>query len=74
VAYIVVKAVLAIGLWGTAVIGWLGTRIGWPMRLLAMLAAFTLVAALPMTDEVGFALAAAFAALLWRQNRAVVAA
>ena len=74
VAYIVAKAVLAIGLWGTAVIGWLGTRLGWPMRLLAMLAAFTLVAALPMTDEVGFALAAAFAALLWRQNRVAVVA
>ena len=53
---IVVKAVLAIGLWGVAVIGWLGVRLGWPMRALAMVAAFTLIAALPLTDEVGFAL------------------
>ena len=69
VAYIVLKAVLAIGLWGTAVIGWLGVRLGWPMRLLAMGAAFTLVAALPLTDEAGFALAALWAVLVWRRNR-----
>ncbi|MBU4528841.1 MAG: TRAP transporter permease [Hoeflea sp.] len=70
VIYIVAKVVLAIGLWGAAVIGFLGGRLGWPMRGLAMVAAFTLVAALPVTDEIGFALAALFAFLAWRQMRA----
>ncbi|MBC7136949.1 MAG: TRAP transporter permease [Oceanibaculum nanhaiense] len=66
VAYIVAKTVLAIGLWGTAVIGWLGRPLGWPLRVLAALAAITLIAALPMTDEAGFVLAAIFAGLIWR--------
>jgi len=70
VIYIVAKVVLAIGLWGAAVIGYLGGRLGWPLRGLAMIAAFTLVAALPVTDEIGFALAALFAFLAWRQMRA----
>ena len=66
VAYIVVKTVIAIGLWGTAVIGWLGRPLSWPMRALAALAAITLIAALPMTDEAGFLLAAVFAFGIWR--------
>ena len=70
VIYIVAKVVLAIGLWGAAVIGFLGSRLGWPLRVLAMAAAFTLVAALPVTDEIGFALAALFAFLAWRRMRA----
>ncbi|OYX45345.1 MAG: C4-dicarboxylate ABC transporter [Rhodobacterales bacterium 32-67-9] len=70
VAYIVAKTVIAIGLWGTAVIGWLGRPLSWPMRGLAALAAITLIAALPMTDEAGFLLAAVFAFGIWR-GRAV---
>jgi TRAP transporter 4TM/12TM fusion protein len=70
VAYIVIKATLAIGLWGAAVIGFVGTRLNWLERALAMAAAFTLVAALPITDEVGFALAVLFAFLAWRKTRA----
>ncbi|MGB5558713.1 MAG: TRAP transporter permease [Paracoccaceae bacterium] len=66
VAYIVLKTLLAIGLWGAAVIGWVGRRLKWLERLLAMLAAFTLVASVPLTDEIGFVLFAAFAALLWQ--------
>ncbi|WP_412049361.1 TRAP transporter permease [Hoeflea sp. Naph1] len=69
VIYIVAKTVLAIGLWGAAVIGFLGGPLGWPLRVLAALAAFTLVAALPLTDEIGFALAAAFAVLAYLQMR-----
>jgi len=38
-------------------------------QALGMVAAFTLVAALPLTDEIGFALTAAFAFLAWRQMR-----
>jgi TRAP transporter 4TM/12TM fusion protein len=74
VAYIVAKATLAIGLWGAAVIGYLGGRLGIVRRLLAVAAAFTLVAALPMTDEIGFALAAVFAGLVWLDHRRRAAA
>ena len=69
VIYVVAKTALAIGLWGAAVIGYLGSRLGWPMRGLAMVAAFTLIASLPLTDEIGFAIAAVFAFLAWRQMR-----
>ena len=69
VIYIVAKTTLAIGLWGAAVIGFLGSRLGWPLRALGMIAAFTLVASVPLTDEIGFALAALFAFLAYRQMR-----
>ncbi|WP_299911281.1 TRAP transporter permease [uncultured Paracoccus sp.] len=70
VGYIVLKCVLSIGLWGTAVIGWLGKPLPIWMRLLAAAGAFTLIAAVPMTDEIGFALAALFAGLIWlRRDR-----
>ena len=65
VAYIVLKAVIAIGLWGVAVIGWLGRPLAAWERALAMAAAFTLVAALPVTDEIGFGLVAVFAVTQW---------
>ncbi len=70
VAYIVVKTVIAIGLWGAAVIGWLGYPLNWPLRILAATAAVTLIAALPLTDEAGFAMAAIFAGLVWRTRTA----
>lgn len=73
VAYVVFKATLAIGLWGAAVIGYCGGKLGWPLRALAMAAAFTLVASLPLTDEIGFALSAAFVFLAWRDARAASA-
>jgi TRAP transporter 4TM/12TM fusion protein len=60
--YVVLKAVLSIGLWGAATIGYLRGPLGWPERLLATLAAFSLVVALPVTDEVGFVLTALFLA------------
>jgi len=66
VAYVVFKAVLAIGMWGAAVIGWVGQPLPFWLRLLAAAAAATLVAAFPATDEIGFALAAVFAFLVWR--------
>ncbi|MCZ8014192.1 MAG: TRAP transporter permease [Limnobacter sp.] len=71
VIYIVVKTVLAISLWGAAVIGYLGTKLPVWLRVLAMTSAFTLIAALPVTDEIGFALAVVFGYLAWRNERAV---
>ena len=73
VVYIVFKTVLAIGLWGVAVIGWLGRPLALWERLLAMAAAFTLIAALPLTDEVGFALSALFVGQLWLRRRQAAA-
>ena len=61
---------LAIGLWGSAVIGWLGRPLPVWLRLLAAAAAASLVAALPLTDEIGLALTAAFAVLAWRMQPA----
>ncbi len=58
VAYIVFKACLAIGLWGAAAIGYLVAPLKWWERAVATVAAFTLIAAMPITDEIGFALAA----------------
>ena len=72
VAYIVFKAVLSIALWGAAAIGFLFGPLNWPERIFAATAAFFLVAALPLTDEIGFALAAAFLGWhTWRSRRAV---
>ncbi|MDI6836982.1 MAG: TRAP transporter fused permease subunit, partial [Rhizobiaceae bacterium] len=73
VAYVVAKTGLAIGLWGAAVIGFVVVRLSAMERLLAAAAAFTLLAALPMTDEVGFALSALFAVWIWRRGRQVAA-
>ncbi len=69
-AYIVFKAMLAIGLWGAASIGHLRTRMNWPERILATTAAGFLIVALPVTDEIGFGLGAAFLAWhVWRSRR-----
>ena len=70
VAYIVFKAVLSIALWGAAAIGHMFAPLNWGERLFAAAAAFFLVAALPLTDEIGFALAAAFLGWhAWRSRR-----
>ncbi|EAU47937.1 TRAP transporter permease [Salipiger bermudensis] len=73
VAYIVLKALIALALWGACVIGWLGRPLAMWERVIAVAAAFTLVAALPITDEIGFALTAVFAVLMWRGRTTVSA-
>lgn len=60
VAYIVLKALLAIFLWGAAAIGYLWQALRFWERVWAALAAGLLVAAVPLTDELGFAASAAF--------------
>ena len=72
IVYIVVKALFAIGLWGAASIGhWRAPLTGYE-RLLALVAGATLIAALPLTDEIGFALGALVVGWhLWR-NRPTV--
>ncbi|MEQ8699531.1 MAG: TRAP transporter permease [Bauldia litoralis] len=71
VAYVVLKVCLAIALWGAAAIGYLRRPLALWERLLAAVAAATLVLALPITDEIGFALSVAFVGQhLWRAKRA----
>ncbi|MEO5699293.1 MAG: TRAP transporter permease [Casimicrobiaceae bacterium] len=60
VLYVIGKAVLAIALWGAAAIGYLRGVLNWAERILAFAAAAMLVAALPVTDELGFAGSALF--------------
>jgi TRAP transporter 4TM/12TM fusion protein len=71
-AYVVFKALLAIGLWGAASIGFLATKLPWWERLIAAAGAFLLVAAIPVTDDLGFLLCAVFVVLhtmRWRRAR-----
>jgi TRAP transporter 4TM/12TM fusion protein len=67
VGYVIVKTVLAIGLWGGAAIGFLRAPINWIERIVAFAAAALLVAAPSWTDQVGFAASGAFIAWhFWR--------
>jgi TRAP transporter 4TM/12TM fusion protein len=69
VAYIVCKCLLSIGLLGIATIGHLAQPVSWIERLIACAAAFSLVAALPISDEIGFGLAILFFVLHARRVR-----
>jgi len=60
--YVVFKAVVAILLWGGTAIGYWLAPLNWIERLWAFVAAAFLVAALPLTDEIGLGLGAALAA------------
>ena len=69
--WIVFKALVAIGMWGAGAIGFLLSPLNWWERVLAVVAASFLVAALPVTDEIGLALVVAFVAWhVWRTRRA----
>ncbi len=70
VAYVTAKALLAVGLWGAAAIGYLWAPLHWAERMVAAAGAFLLVVTLPITDEIGLALAAAFLLWQWRRSRA----
>ena len=74
VAYVVAKACLAIGLWGAAVVGFLVAPMALWERAAAAGAAVSLAAALPLTDELGFALAGAVVAAHWWRARRRAAA
>jgi TRAP-type uncharacterized transport system fused permease subunit len=69
VAYVFVKAVLAIGLWGAAATGWWVGPASWAERIGATLAAVLLIFALPWTDPAGFALAAAVGGWHWWRHQ-----
>jgi TRAP transporter 4TM/12TM fusion protein len=70
-AYMVTKALLAIALWGAASIGYLWTPLSLVARVAAAGSAAMLVAALPITDELGFGACALFIGWqVWRRLRA----
>ena len=69
-SYVVFKAIVAIGLWGGAAVGYLRGPLNWLERIFAFAAASLLVAAVPWTDEVGFVASAAFVAWHWYRTRA----
>ena len=66
--YVVVKAIVAIALWGGAAIGYWLAPLRWFERVWAFVAAGFLVAALPATDEIGIAMTAAL--VVWHALRA----
>ncbi|MEO7115689.1 MAG: TRAP transporter permease [Caldimonas sp.] len=73
VVYVSVKALVAIILWGGTVVGFLRGPLSLVERVLAFVAAALLVAALPLTDEIGFALGAFVIAWnVWRNRPAAV--
>ena len=69
VAYVAFKAVLAISLWAVMTIGYLWQPVRMAGRVFAFIAAALLVAAVPFTDETGFAMSAVFFLWQWFKNR-----
>ncbi|HCL74389.1 C4-dicarboxylate ABC transporter [Stutzerimonas xanthomarina] len=70
-AYMVVKTVFAVCLWGMAVTGHLTLRMPIWERLWAFAAGVALILALPISDEIGFVLGIALVAQhIWRARRA----
>lgn len=55
-AYMLIKTILAVGLWGVASTGYLQQKMAIWERLLSLGAGGLLIVALPLTDEIGFAL------------------
>ncbi|MBX3619122.1 MAG: TRAP transporter permease [Rhizobacter sp.] len=69
VAYVTLKAVVAIWLWGGTAIGFWLAPLTVIERVLALVAAALLIAALPLTDEMGLALTAVLALQHWLRQR-----
>ncbi|CAH0171980.1 TRAP transporter permease [Pseudomonas brassicacearum] len=70
-AYMLVKTLLAVGLWGMASTGYLQQKMPVWERMLCFAAGALLVVALPLTDEIGFVLAGLMIFQhIWRSRRA----
>ncbi|MCA6217514.1 TRAP transporter permease [Ideonella sp. B7] len=67
--YMLFKCLVAIGLWGAAAIGYLARPLHPLERVWSAAGALLLVAAVPFTDELGFAVGALMLAWNWRQLR-----
>jgi TRAP transporter 4TM/12TM fusion protein len=72
--YMVFKALVAIGLWGAAAIGFLQAPLSWLERIACAAGALLLVVAVPLTDELGFAVGAVFLVLHTLKARRLAAA
>ncbi|VVM49265.1 TRAP transporter permease [Pseudomonas fluorescens] len=73
-AYMLIKTILAVGLWGMASTGYLQQKMAIWERSLSLGAGALLVVALPLTDEVGFALGVlVILQHVWRSRRAGLA-
>jgi TRAP-type uncharacterized transport system fused permease subunit len=68
VALATLKALVAIGLFGVAAVGFLFTRLTWPEIAIAFLAALCLLGEFAFSDTIGFALAVAVVLWQWRQR------
>ena len=68
-AYMVLKAVIAVTLWGVTAIGYFFAPVGWIARLIAFGSAVLLVLEYPYTDPIGFVCCAAFFAYQFWQHR-----
>ncbi len=69
-AYMLVKTVLAVGLWGMASTGYLQQKMPIWERVLSFAAGALLVVALPLTDEIGFVLGVLIILQhVWRSRR-----
>ena len=69
VAYICTKATFAVALWGVTAVGYLFGPVSWWERAWTFLAAALLAAAIPLTDEAGFALGISFFAYHYWKTR-----
>ena len=74
VAYVLFKAVLAIGLWSMAAVGYLWAPLRISERVFTAVAASLLVIAWPLTDSLGFGMSAMFFAWhFWQKRKLAVA-
>jgi TRAP transporter 4TM/12TM fusion protein len=70
-AYMIVKAVLAVTMWGITATGYFLANVNWPERIIAFFAAVLLVLEYPYTDGIGFAACGAFLAYqFYKRHRA----
>jgi TRAP transporter 4TM/12TM fusion protein len=67
--YMFGKAVVAVALWGFAVVGFISRPLAWWERLLTFAAGVSLVLAVPISDQLGFALGALVVAQHWWRAR-----
>jgi len=73
VVYMIGKALLSIFMWGAASIGYLRGPLQWWERLWAFAAAALMIAALPLSDEIGIAGCVLFIAWHWWRTRQTAA-
>jgi TRAP-type uncharacterized transport system fused permease subunit len=68
-AYMIVKAVLAVTLWGVTATGYFLRPVNWLERIVAFASAALLVVEYPWTDPIGFAACLAFLAYEYWSSR-----